>query len=629
MSDDPHRHFSKASKLVESFVSFCEKLAYCSEDPEKHLKDLVSFKRNAYFNIHSQSKLRSAFKDLLPEETTTTVPSYLKSSDNLSAYNPSPPKPFTANLYAINFSQPKEKEKKLQIFPSDQESDTISSQGKPLQGFLNNANSTWTKPESIHDLLIQIKASIHLDYFGIKDLTQDFSDARSFSHPQESIYYALCFSFFEKFVKDKFNQPRMSIYENLLTKLGGLDNDIETLLNYLDKTLSQLIKTATTRTATEDEVRRRFYEEIATNFNLYNSCLVTFKKIITKVSENKGFDALHRRASFKWMNEFNNTDHALFQGLADLLEIDLQFYILTQSKLTEKFYKAKEGFSFAPSYKPNALSLDILFDKSSNFAFVLYKSKDAVDGLYPLPSKRNRQRSHTPNVRLESGFSESKKPLTPARPPKSNDYLFLTSQAQQYDDKTGLDLPLTRMKKAGTVVDSNPYSIYPSETSPPKQNYEKIKPTSAENLNNILPRAVVLGTYNPTEFELIGSKVPSMDNLDSKLSTRENRDKEIGSSRGSDYLNFKEPGSYLNTGSEGFGHKSKVSEVKSGLDLPLDKDYYLKGYPELKSPSVYSSLNDLSYKMSDHSPAKFKEEKAVESPFAKRPVIFIMRACLM
>jgi len=350
-----------------------------------------------------------------------------------------------------------------------------------------------------------------------------FGLVRSFNQPHESVFYSICFGFFERYVQNKRKEAKLSLSQMLKSKISNLDSDIQTLSSYLDKQLVPLMKSSTEKNLGEEETIEKFYEEVKNNSSLYNSCILIFKKILVKILENKKLDTAYRKNTFRWMNEVSNSEQAFYESIAELFNAKLRIFILTFSKLVEKTFGGPDAPQFATMVdtKPTKQDLTIFLDKATNHTYILYLTKDFASLPKPIPnkdtnnspSKRNKQRSVSPNLRYESTRYKDRVDTEPGInlevEDKKSPNVIVAEVREKFESKTPKGVTTFRTKKSSTVSGANPFTLgdfYPKQAD--TNLFSKLTKKEENKSSEVAPAVVANKPDESVKTQIVSSNPP-------------------------------------------------------------------------------------------------------------------------
>jgi len=643
MSERFTQDYNKASKLLESFSSFIEKVVYFSNNPDQNRQKLWDFKKDIVFNITSRATLEETYSDLLKDKVITTRSEAQTSS--LSTQDASP-----KSAKAVNTKDPgKQFEKndslKSQTARGDRQNHLEEAETSPLMSNRGpnskggGSNQSITKLETSDEFLVQIKAVIHIDCDKIMSLIPSYSSMRSFNQAQESVFYAMCFGFFERYIQNKISQPRLSLIQFLRSKLKNIDSDIETLSSYLDKQLAPLLKTFSADDMKEDEVMQKFYENLNSNTSLYNSCILIFRRILLKILENKGLDAIYRKNTFRWMNDFSNSEQAFYEGIAELLDSNIKVFVLNFSKMVEKTFGAISGPQL-PSFldtKPSKRELTLFLDKSSNYTYILYHSKEIQHNERPSTnssSKRNKQRSLSPIIGHDPKFSDfmNIQPSSVRNEDRKSFIPYPENQENKEANILDVQAVTTRTKKSATISGTNPFtptSLYsrPLETGNLHQKRKSdLGPGEKEKEEGIVKTEIVGLNKARSTSPLLLEKDRGSDI--GKIMLPEKESKEADSSKkATDYMNFKDTASLVDKIMDEINQKVKTGKFEKEQFLPSQdtvvKETKIKSdKPDHDTTDRKGDKTKIDLPKIDDNFTKFKSEKLLSDLSPISPITF-------
>jgi len=386
----PSEEYIKASKLIESFGSFFEKLAQISNNPNQNSQRLTQLKSVLYQNIYSsQDTLNNVLEELCGKQQEPLDKSrQLTKTNSMASINllesslriePQTPlvsqTPIKSDYASQDFTQ---------MLLSRSEAKQAPAQDGVNQEIHDHSFHTEYLP--ITNFLSHLKAGSHQETSKLFSMTSNYLHARSFHDQQNSVFTALCFSFFEKVLREKAKDPQNLLPQTLTFKLNEEIQDID----FKETDLLAFLK-ALPQNITESEMVKKFYEYIPTNPKLHQSLLSIFKEILSKVFPEKQQNISGKHDQFDWFNEIdNNQELSSLQNLTQIFKCAIRFLILNKEKLIEKTFvydRSQPSSLNSISSQPSITRKDvtIFFDKSTKTSFILYPLRKAYDEDFESP----------------------------------------------------------------------------------------------------------------------------------------------------------------------------------------------------------------------------------------------------
>jgi len=608
MADSSAQSFQKASKLLEGFSSFMEKLVYLSNESDQNRTKLWDLKKNIYFNMNSRAKIEEACLGLLKEKSSFISQPGARESTTSSTHDVSPRAAQTTHTSDISNQSDNKEVSKAPSIANENNKQRESLGGKGTQGSNTSMGPNWGKIDTNENFLVQIRAAVHLEGEKITEYMPAFGLVRSFNQPHESVFYAICFGFFERYVQNKKKEGKLSLSQMLKSKISNLDSDIQTLSSYLDKQLVPLMKNSVEKNLGEEELTEKFYEEVKNNSSLYNSCILIFKKILVKILENKKLDTAYRKNTFRWMNEVSNSEQTFYESIAELFSAKLRIFVLTFSKLVEKTFGGSDAPQFAPMVdtKPTKQDLTIFLDKATNHTYILYLTKEFVSLPKPVavnnnsPSKRNKQRSVSPNLRYESSRYKDRVDTEPGlhleMEEKKSVQQIIGETREKFESKTPKGVTTFRTKKSSTVSGANPFTLadfYPktNDTNLFSKLAKKEENKSPEVKPDESVKTQIISSNPPKQVGVtVVSEPPASED---QVNTPENKggvsktNETTNKTRTTDYMNFKDTASLVDKIMDEINQK-----VKGTRDLSPVGNQEFKFDPKMKDIKAASEKGD-------------------------------------
>jgi len=392
----------KNCKLTEAFCSFIEKISYHSNDCHSNLENIANFKREILMNIQAHKKLNQMYP--VAEKRPEHKSSLQLNENTILSTRETSPCTFETSVPSLNSPQISafDDQSSLSILraPSYAESSGKRDCEESIDVLGLPTNPSWTKTLTKDQFFGQVKPSYHVEMNKITSSLNDVGFARKFDSVSETTFYALCFAFFESYIKEVLNNPRVSLYEFISLRLGSCDGNIQQSLGYLESQFASLTRSWSRRNNGESEVITSFYDMIAANYEFYKCCLVVFKKIIVKILEQNYLDTSTRKTSLHWISDISNAEKSFYESLTRLYKTNLQFLVLTPTKLIEKRFTLEQTPLSVGLNPSKSQELKIFIDKFLASTYILHR----LENQNSFDFRLERQRSYSPNISREPSF---------------------------------------------------------------------------------------------------------------------------------------------------------------------------------------------------------------------------------
>jgi len=393
----------KNYKLTEAFSSFMEKISYYSNECPSNLEKIANFKREILMNIQSRQKLSRTYQI---ENSPQHKSSFQLQDNTILSTRETSPCTWETSVPSLNSPQISafDDQSSLSIFraTSYSESNSKKEPEEPIDALGLPTNPSWSQKLTKDQFYSQVKPSYHPELSKITSSLNDLGFARKFDAVSETTFYALCFAFFESYLKELLNNARTSLSDFIILRLGGFDTNIQQSLGNLENQFVSLTRNLSRRNTTENDVIESFYQAIATNYDFYKSCLVVFKRIMIKILEQTELDTASRKNSLQWISDVNNVEKGFYEGLTKLYKTNICFMILTPTKFIEKRFNLLQNPLSAGIKSSSSQELRIFIDRFLISTYILHPL--TLDEGDCLSFKLEKQRSYSPNISREPTF---------------------------------------------------------------------------------------------------------------------------------------------------------------------------------------------------------------------------------
>jgi len=393
----------KSYKLTEVFSSFMEKISYYSNDCPSNLEKIANFKREMLMNMQSRKKLSEIHQI---EKSPQHKSSFQLNDNTILSTRETSPCTWETSVPSLNSPHVSafDDQSSLSIFraASYSESNSKKESEEPIDILGLPTNPSWSQKLTKDQFYDQVKPSYHPEMSKITSTLNDLGFARRFDAVSETTFYALCFAFFESYLKELLNNARTSLSDFIILRLGSFDTNIQQSLGNLESQFVSLTRNMSRRNTIENDVIESFYQAIATNYDFYKSCLVVFKRIMIKILEQKELDTASRKNSLQWISDVNNVEKDFYEGLTQLYKANICFLILTPTKFIEKRFNLMQNPLSAGMKSSSSPELRIFIDKFLISTYVLHPL--TLDEGDRLSFKLEKQRSYSPNISREPTF---------------------------------------------------------------------------------------------------------------------------------------------------------------------------------------------------------------------------------
>jgi len=457
----------KPQKLLEAFSCFFERVSYCSNDCDNNLDKLTKFKKNIFMNLNSPAKIEELYH--VPKRTNpklvlsphhhgpVTVPSTREPSPMATAGS-------FAQISDHGYQASAKEILSAKTNSSESEKSSKSIFNDSLLEFGTSGAFSYPLTLTPDEVSCQIGAASHVEGQKILASLGSFVSAKSFGQPQESVFHALCFGFYEHYINIKLAQSYQSLSDYLLAKLKYFDLRTETSINYIDGQLSNVINQPGTDINNKENVIKSFYERLSMNPNLYSSCILLFKGIIMKTLEKKDMDVNSRKTSLRWMNDLSSAEEEFYQELAELFDGKFSFIIVSATSYNEKVFisnNPERATQFGPKLAIKTTnSFTVLLNRVSGYAYILQsqqKVSNTENSINKTSPRRNKPRSFSPAEQAKPKFIEITSQIKFPESATTSPYL---SPLKPAGSRSGFKLDEAFLKPK-----HNSFSIMPSEVS--------------------------------------------------------------------------------------------------------------------------------------------------------------------